>query len=70
MCVCVCVCVCFVCFYVLCFGDACGVLAPWPGMQPLAPALEGEVPTTGPLGKSQTNILNSHALFQYIAKKM
>ena len=36
----------------LCFfgHDACGILAPQPGIEPLA--LEGEVLTTGPPGKS------------------
>ena len=41
-------------FYVLAFGcEACGILAPRPGIEPAPPALEGEVPTTGPPGKSQ-----------------
>ena len=35
------------------FGrEACGILAPRPGIEPAPPALEGEVPTTGPPGKS------------------
>ena len=35
------------------FGPkACGVLAPWPGIEPTHPALEGEILTTGPPGKS------------------
>ena len=32
--------------------EACGVLAPWPGIEPLPPALEGEVLTTEPPEKS------------------
>ena len=32
--------------------EACGVLAPRPGVEPTRPALEGEVLTTGPPGKS------------------
>ena len=43
------------CFYflVLVFGhEACAILAPWLGMEPTAPALEGEILTTGPPGKS------------------
>ena len=40
----------------LCFGfcghEACGILASRPGMEPSPPALEGEVLTTGPPGKS------------------
>ena len=36
------------------FGcKACGIPAPPPGVKPAPPTLEGEVPTTGPLGKSQ-----------------
>ena len=35
------------------FGcEACGILAPQPGIEPTPPALEGEVLTTGPQGKS------------------
>ena len=35
------------------FGrEACGILAPQPGIEPAPPALEGEVLTTGPPGKS------------------
>ena len=35
------------------FGrEAYGILAPRPGMEPSPPALEGEVLTTGPQGKS------------------
>ena len=32
--------------------EACGILAPQPGIEPTSPALEGEVLTTGPPGKS------------------
>ena len=35
------------------FGpEACGILAPQPGIEPTPPTLEGEVSTTGPPGKS------------------
>ena len=35
------------------FGrEACGILAPPPGIEPAPPALEGKVLTTGPPGKS------------------
>ena len=35
------------------FGhEACGILAPWPGIEPTPTALEGEVLTTEPPGKS------------------
>ena len=33
--------------------EAYGILAPQPGIEPIPPALEGKVPTTGPPGKSQ-----------------
>ena len=34
------------------FGyEACGILAPQTGIEPIPPALEGEVLTTGPPGK-------------------
>lgn len=41
-------------FYVLFFyeHEACGILAPWPGIKPAPPALEIEVLITGPPGKS------------------
>ena len=42
------------CFRFQFFGHkACGILTPQPGTQAAAPALEGEVLTTGPPGKSQ-----------------
>ena len=35
------------------FGwEACGILDPWPGIEPMPPALEGKVSTTEPPGKS------------------
>ena len=38
------------------FGhEACGILAPWPGIQLMPPALEGNVLTTGLPGKSPQN---------------
>ena len=43
-------------FYVLFFfffgHDTCGLLAPWPRIEPVPSALEGEVLTTGTSGKS------------------
>ena len=33
-------------------SEACGILAPQPGIEPIPPALEGEDLTTGPPGKS------------------
>ena len=41
------------CFMFRFFGrEERGILAPWPGIEPAPPALEGEVLTTGPPGKS------------------
>ena len=40
------------CFAVFCH-QACGILAPQPGIEPTPPPLEGEVLTTGEPGKSQ-----------------
>ena len=40
-------------FFFLAFGcEACGISASRPGMEPVPPALEDEVLTTGPPGKS------------------
>ena len=47
-------------FYVLVFSHkACGILAPWLGIEPAPPALEGKVLTTGPPGKSHTYFILS-----------
>ena len=41
------------------FGwKACGILAPWPEIEPTPPALEGEVLTTGQPGKYQDSLFN------------
>ena len=41
-------------FYILVFDhEAYEILAPWPGIEPTPPSLEGEVLTTGPPGKTQ-----------------
>ena len=34
----------------------CGVLVPWPGVEPTSPALQGRFLTTGPPGKSLSSI--------------
>ena len=40
-------------FMVWFFGrKSCGILAPWPGIEPTPTALEGEILTTGAPGKS------------------
>ena len=42
------------------FGhEACGILAPQPGIEPAPPALESEILTTGPPGKSPERTLLS-----------
>ena len=46
-------CFCFMFRFVLEWGcEACGILVPRPGIDPTSLVLEGEVPTTGPPGKS------------------
>ena len=46
------------CFMFWFFGrEACGILAPRLGIKPAPPALEGEVLTTGPPGKSPAHLL-------------
>ena len=40
--------------------QAYGILAPWPGIEPAFPALESEVLTTGPPGKSLPVIFNKY----------
>ena len=37
--------------------EACGILAPPPGIEPARPALEDKVETTGPSGMSQDTVL-------------
>ena len=46
-------------FYVYGFfgHKACGILAPWPGIEPTLPPVKGEVPKTGAPGKSHTSFL-------------
>ena len=40
-------------FYLwVCDLEACGILAPWPEIKPVTPALEGDVLATGPPGKT------------------
>ena len=54
-------CFCFT-FYFFFGWEACGILALQPGIEPAPPALEGEVLTTGPPGKSLYNFFKN--LFQ------
>ena len=37
---------------------ACGILPPWPWIEPASPAMEGGFLSTGPPGKSPGNFLN------------
>ena len=53
-------CCCFFFFMFLFSGqEACGILTPWPGIEPALPALEGELSATGSLWKSPEVILAS-----------
>ena len=46
--------------------EACGILAPRPGIAPTPPALEGKILTTGPLGKSlDVNLLIRYMICKY-----
>ena len=53
----VCVCV-YIYIYISC--EACGILAPQPGIKPAPPALESKDVTTELLGKSHPCILEDH----------
>ena len=45
-------------FHILDFGPkAYGILAPWPGIEHVPPAMESKVLTTGPPGKSSKTIV-------------
>ena len=58
--------VCWACFVFYCFWlchEACGILVPWPGIEPAPSALKGKVLTTGPPGKSLKYIFWSPSLF-------
>ena len=56
------------CFMFWFFGpEAYGILAPQPGIEPAPPALEGEVLTTGPPGKSlRVFIMNRFEFWQML----
>ena len=40
------------------FGEACGILAPWPAIEPAPPALEGKAFRPGQPGKPLLQLLN------------
>ena len=44
--------VCLLAAHRLSCSMACGILVPWPGTEPMSPALPGRLLTTGPPGKS------------------
>ena len=55
------------CFMFWFFGcEACGILAPQPGIEPAPPALEGKVLTTGPPRKSLGYRFFSFHYFEYV----
>ena len=46
------------CFLFCVFGcEACGILVPWPRIEPVPPPLEGEVLTNGPPGKITESLI-------------
>ena len=47
-------------FYV---SEACGILTPWPGIEPVSPALLGRVSVTGLPGKSPKDGIMTSTLF-------
>ena len=49
------------------FGqEACKILAPWPGLEPALPTLEGEVSTMRPLEKSPEYTEDQSIITQYL----
>ena len=58
-CVCVCVYI-YIYIYIYISCEACGILAPQPGIKPAPPALESKDVTTELLGKSHPCILEDH----------
>ena len=57
------------CFMFWCFGhETCGILAPRLGIKPSTPALEGEVLTTGPSGKSPLMLVIVYILWLLLWK--
>ena len=56
--------------YFLCFGffarKACGILVPWPGIEPESPALQGRLLTPGSPGKSLYLLLNFISSLSYL----
>ena len=51
-------------FFLFCFGsEACGIWTPWPGIEPVSPALLGRVSVTGPPRKSPKDSIMTGTLF-------
>ena len=44
------------------YRTACGILVPQPGIEPVSPALEGGVSTTGPPGRSPLSYFEGRGL--------
>ena len=57
----------YVSFFFFFVSEACGSLAPWPGIKPGSSELEDEVLTTGPPGKSQKHLPWKTCLDIYIS---
>ena len=52
------------------FGrKVCGILAPWPGIEPTPIALEGEILTTGAPGKSLDIFLSNWCYLKFFKLK-
>ena len=54
----------YFCFTFWFFGHkACGILAPWQGIEPTCPALEGEISTTGLPGESSVGYYHNRPIY-------
>ena len=58
---------CFCFMFWLFDPEACGILVPQPGIYPTTPALEGDVLTTGPPGKSLTILFYTSLSFDFFS---
>ena len=49
----------------LSYTMTCGILVPWPGIEPVCPESQGRLPTTGPPGKSICCLLKQRVFTLY-----
>ena len=54
---------CFCFMFLVFWPEACGILVPWPGIEPASPALEGKILTSGCPGKPLDSLLPSSEFF-------